>query len=427
MVGATTLDEYRKNVEADPALERRFQPVLVREPTVDETIQILRGLKDRYEAFHRVRILDETIVAAAELSDRYVRDRFLPDKAIDLIDQASARVRLGAGRRRTRIRAPWRTSCGVSCASATRRPPPRTTTGRAPRRPDRGAPGRRRRSAQGPPTRGRGDRLRTSRRSSPAPPASPSRSSPPRSESASFRLEEELHGRIVGQDEAVSAVAEAVRRSRAGLGDPNRPVGSSPRADGVGKSELARALADALFGDETLMVRFDMSEFQERHTVSRLVGAPPRLRGLRGGWPANGAGPPAPVFRAPSTRSRRRTPTSSTSSSRSSTTAGSPMRRAARSTSSTCRDHDLESGLAPNPGALPPRRKLRGAEAGHDGDPAEASGRSSSTGSTRSSSSRPCRRSSWSTSPASSSTVSPGVSTRSGSRLSSRTTPPARA
>ena len=276
VVGATTLDEYRKNVEADAALERRFQPVLVREPTVDETIQILRGLKDRYEAFHRVRILDETIVAAAELSDRYVRDRFLPDKAIDLIDQASARVRLRGKtkdedtrsledelRRLVRERDQATAAEDYDRASALKDQIEVRQGDAEDRRKGR------QRAAEVTPE----DIAEIVARATGIPVSQLTSEERERL----LRLEEELHGRIVGQDEAVSAVAEAVRRSRAGLGDPNRPVGSflflGPT--GVGKTELARALAEALFGDEALMVRFDMSEFQERHTVSRLVGAPP--------------------------------------------------------------------------------------------------------------------------------------------------------
>src|SRR5512133_3080362 len=276
VIGATTLDEYRKNIEGDPALERRFQPVFVREPTVEETIEILRGLKDRYEAFHRVRISDEAIVAAAELSDRYVRDRFLPDKAIDLIDQAGARVRLRTKTKDDDTR---------SLEDDLRRLARERDQATAAEDYDRAGSLRDQMESR----QGELDGKRKARQR--APEVTPediaevvSRATGvPVSQLTSeererlMRLEEELHARIVGQEEAVQAVAEAVRRSRAGLGDPNRPVGSflflGPT--GVGKTELARALAEALFGDDDLMVRFDMSEFQERHTVSRLVGAPP--------------------------------------------------------------------------------------------------------------------------------------------------------
>jgi ATP-dependent Clp protease ATP-binding subunit ClpC len=276
VVGATTLDEYRKNIESDPALERRFQPVFVREPTVEETIEILRGLKDRYEAFHRVRISDEAIVAAAELSDRYIRDRFLPDKAIDLIDQASARVRL-----RTKTKDDETRSLEEDLRRLARERDQATAAedyDRAGGLRDRIDTQQseledRRRGRQRAPEVTPDDITEIVSRATGIPVLQLSTEERERL----MRLEQELHGRIVGQDEAVSAVAEAVRRSRAGLGDPNRPVGSflflGPT--GVGKTELARALAEALFGDENLMVRFDMSEFQERHTVSRLVGAPP--------------------------------------------------------------------------------------------------------------------------------------------------------
>src|SRR5690242_1329511 len=276
VIGATTLDEYRKNIEKDPALERRFQPVLVREPTVEETIDILHGLKDRYEAFHRVRISDEAIVAAAELSDRYIRDRFLPDKAIDLIDQASARVRLRMKTKDDDTR---------SLEDDLRRLARERDQATAAEDYDRAGNLRdeietrqsaldgKRKARQRAPEVTPDDIAEVVSRSTGIPVSQLTSEERKRL----MRLEEELHARIVGQDEAVQAVAEAVRRSRAGLGDPNRPVGSflflGPT--GVGKTELARALAEALFGDDDLMVRFDMSEFQERHTVSRLVGAPP--------------------------------------------------------------------------------------------------------------------------------------------------------
>ena len=276
VIGATTLDEYRKNIEGDPALERRFQPVFVREPTVDETIEILHGLKDRYEAFHRVRITDEAIIAAAELSDRYIRDRFLPDKAIDLIDQASARVRL-----RTKTKDVDTRSFEEDLRRLARERDQATAAedydraGELKEQIDsrQGEIEGRRRERQRAPEVTADDIAEVVSRATGIPVSQLSTEERERL----MRLEQELHGRIVGQDEAVQAVAEAVRRSRAGLGDPNRPIGSflflGPT--GVGKTELARALGEALFGSEELMVRFDMSEFQERHTVSRLVGAPP--------------------------------------------------------------------------------------------------------------------------------------------------------
>jgi ATP-dependent Clp protease ATP-binding subunit ClpC len=276
VIGATTLDEYRKDVEGDPALERRFQPVLVREPTVDETIEILHGLKDRYEAFHRVRISNEAIVAAAELSDRYVRDRFLPDKAIDLIDQASARVRL-----RTKTKDDGTRSLEEDLRRLARERDQATAAedyDRAGGLKDqiesrRGDIDDRQKKRQRPAEVTADDIAEVVSRATGIPVSQLTTEERQRL----LELEQRLHRRVVGQEEAVRAIAEAVRRSRAGLGDPRRPIGSflflGPT--GVGKTELARALADAMFGSEDLMVRFDMSEFQERHTVSRLVGAPP--------------------------------------------------------------------------------------------------------------------------------------------------------
>jgi ATP-dependent Clp protease ATP-binding subunit ClpC len=276
IIGATTLDEYRKHIEKDPALERRFQPVLVHEPTVEQTIEILLGLRDRYEAFHRVRISDEAITAAAELSERYIADRFLPDKAIDLVDQASARVRL-------RSKMPKQDRKGMQ-----------ENVRRLERERDQAVAGeeytranelkqeieqRRRELEDQPegkehyPTVTTEDIAEIVSRATGIPVSQLTTEEKERL----LKLEGLLHQRVIGQEEAVEAVAEAVRRARAGLGDPNRPIGSflflGPT--GVGKTELARTLAEALFGDEEMIVRLDMSEFQERHTVSRLVGAPP--------------------------------------------------------------------------------------------------------------------------------------------------------
>jgi ATP-dependent Clp protease ATP-binding subunit ClpC len=277
VVGATTVDEYRKNIEKDAALERRFQPVLVSEPTVDDSIEILRGLKDRYEAHHRVKISEEAIVAASELSDRYVTDRFLPDKAIDLVDQAAARVRL---RSKTK---PQDTRVLEEEVKRLRREKDQAVSaedfekaqelkGRIQEGQDRlGAFKAGRRQAAAEVT--ADDIAQVVSRQTGIPVSQLTQEERERL----IHLEEQLHERVIGQEEAVEAVAEAVRRARAGLSDPNRPIGSflflGPT--GVGKTELARTLAEALFGEEAAMVRIDMSEFQERHTVSRLVGAPP--------------------------------------------------------------------------------------------------------------------------------------------------------
>ena len=276
VVGATTIDEYRKNVEKDAALERRFQPVLVSEPSVDDTIEILRGLRDRYEAHHRVKISEEAIVAAAELSDRYISDRFLPDKAIDLMDQAAARVRL---RSKTKpqdtraleddVRRLKREKDQAIAAEDFERA--QDLKGGIQELQDRlGAfKGGRQPVAEVTAE----DIAEVVSRATGIPVSQLTQEERERL----LKLEEQLHERVVGQEEAVEAVAEAIRRARAGLSDPNRPIGSflflGPT--GVGKTELARTLAEALFGEEAAMVRIDMSEFQERHTVSRLVGAPP--------------------------------------------------------------------------------------------------------------------------------------------------------
>ncbi|SNR36552.1 ATP-dependent Clp protease ATP-binding subunit [Actinomadura mexicana] len=277
VVGATTIDEYRRNIEKDAALERRFQPILVPEPSAADSIEILRGLRDRYEAHHQVRFTDEALVAAVDLSSRYLTDRFLPDKAIDLIDQAGARVRLRStrdgGRRELEQRLDQRRrekDQAVADEDYERASELRDEVARLEK--DLTA------------TRGDGgpatvpevtteDIAEVVSRISGVPVTQLTQAERERLSN----LEGHLHERVIGQEEAVAAVARAVRRSRAGMGDPDRPIGGflflGPT--GVGKTELAKALAEALFGSQDRMIRFDMSEFQERHTVSRLMGAPP--------------------------------------------------------------------------------------------------------------------------------------------------------
>jgi len=280
-IGATTLNEYRKHIEKDAALERRFQPVQVDEPTVEDTVAILKGLRDRYEAHHRINISDEAVEAAARLSDRYVSDRFLPDKAIDLIDEASSKVRLKSHTTPTNLKEieqeiekvknekdaavhsqefenaanlrdkqtklekqyedaknEWKNAQGGSNTTLSENDIAEVIAGWT------GIPLTRLNETES-------ERL--------------------------LNLEDTLHERVIGQKDAVTSISKAVRRARAGLKDPKRPIGSfiflGPT--GVGKTELARALAESMFGDEDAMIRVDMSEFMEKHAVSRLVGAPP--------------------------------------------------------------------------------------------------------------------------------------------------------
>jgi ATP-dependent Clp protease ATP-binding subunit ClpC len=278
LVGATTLDEYRR-IEKDPALERRFQPITVGEPGVEDAVAILAGLAPRYAEHHRVTYSDEAMRAAVELSHRYITDRYLPDKAIDLIDQAGARLSLAQGTRADGIEA--------LDAEATRLEQEKAD---AVAREDYEEASRLRDAieavalriadaAEGLAAQSPGAVVREAdiaavvARATGIPAARLTEGERERL----ARLEDELHGRVVGQEDAVAAIAKSVRRNRTGLGDSGRPVGSflflGPT--GVGKTELAKSLAASLFGDESAMVRFDMSEFGERHTVSRLVGAPP--------------------------------------------------------------------------------------------------------------------------------------------------------
>jgi len=281
VIGATTLDEYRKSIEHDAALARRFQPILVPEPSVPETVAILRGLRDEYEAHHQVRFTNEALVGAAELADRYIADRFLPDKAIDLMDQAGARVRL-----RTKTPAVERRTLEQQLAELSRNKEQAVADEKYERAAALRDELRQLRSTLDG-VDGADHRVPEVDVEDIATIVSRATGIPVSQLTAEERdrlltLEAQLHERIVGQDEAVRAVAETVRRSRAGLADPNRPMGSVlfVGPTGVGKTELARALASALFGGDDRMIRLDMSEFQERHTVSRLIGAPPGYVGF---------------------------------------------------------------------------------------------------------------------------------------------------
>ncbi len=288
-IGATTIDEYRKHIEKDPALERRFQPIIVDEPSIEDSIKILHGLRDRYEAHHRVKISDEALEAAVKLSHRYITDRFLPDKAIDLIDEAASRVRLKTltappeireledeldaihkekdaaikaqefekaaelrdkeqeiKAKYDKLKERWKKEHKLDDITVTEEDIAHIVATWT------GIPVRRLEENES-------ERL--------------------------LNMEEILHKRVIGQDEAVEAIARAIRRARAGLKDPSRPIGSfiflGPT--GVGKTELARALADAMFGDEDAMIRLDMSEYMEKFAVSRMTGAPPGYVGYEEG------------------------------------------------------------------------------------------------------------------------------------------------
>jgi len=303
-IGATTLDEYRKHIERDAALERRFQPVNVGEPSIDDTIEILRGLRERYEQHHRLKITDEALVAAATLGDRYISDRFLPDKAIDLIDEAGSRVRL----------------------MNSKLPPEAKEVDKELRtvQKDKEDAVRDQDFAKAGELREKEVELRekiralmqTSRSSAEEGSSDESAVSTPAvvdttpmvseediahivaswtgvpvqklTESESVKLlnmEETLHQRLIGQDEAVKAVSKAIRRARVGLKNPNRPIASFifSGPTGVGKTELTKALATYFFGSEEAMIRLDMSEFMERHTVSKLIGSPPGYVGFNEG------------------------------------------------------------------------------------------------------------------------------------------------
>ncbi|MFC9473437.1 ATP-dependent Clp protease ATP-binding subunit [Nocardia sp. NPDC056952] len=275
VVGATTIDEYRKYIEKDAALERRFQPVMVSEPSVEDTIEILRGLADVYEEHHQVRYSDESLVAAAQLSDRYITDRFMPDKAIDLIDQAGARVRLRSGTPDPAVKARDEAiarlyrekDAAVDNEDYEKAKALKADIAAAEEELEESG------ATSSEPIVDVVDIAEVISKRTGIPVADLTAEEKQRL----LQLEDVLHKRVIGQNEAIVAIAEAVRRARAGLKDPNRPIGSflflGPT--GVGKTELAKALAEAVFGDEDRLIRFDMSEFQEKHTVSRLVGAPP--------------------------------------------------------------------------------------------------------------------------------------------------------
>ncbi|MGV4925361.1 ATP-dependent Clp protease ATP-binding subunit [Streptomyces sp. BHT-5-2] len=284
VIGASTLEEYRRYIEKDAALARRFQPILVPEPTVPDTVQILRGLQDRYEAHHQVRYTKEAVLAAVELSDRYITDRFLPDKAIDLLDQAGARVRLRSATKTPNVRDLEREveQLGRDKDQAVASEQYERATELRDRiaalteqiRTVQETPGERPMGGDGRIVEVTAEDVAeiVSRQT-----GVPVSSLTEEEKDRLLGLAGRLQNRVIGQNDAVAAVSEAVLRSRAGLADPNRPIGSflflGPT--GVGKTELARALAEALFGSEDRMVRLDMSEYQERHTVSRLIGAPP--------------------------------------------------------------------------------------------------------------------------------------------------------
>ncbi len=289
VIGATTLDEYRKHIESDSALERRFQPVQVGEPTPEETLQILEGLRDRYEAHHKVKITDEALKAAVELSHRYITDRFLPDKAIDLMDEAASKVRLrvyvtppGVKEKEDRLEAiKTEKEEAISHQKFEKAAQLRDEEKQIKEALDAEKEKQKKKTQGfvGEVTEEEIADIVSSWTNIPVKKLTEDESE------RLIRLEETLHKRVIGQDEAASAVARAIRRARAGLKDPKRPVGSfiflGPT--GVGKTELSKALAEAMFEDEDAIIRLDMSEYMERHTVSKLIGSPPGYVGYDDG------------------------------------------------------------------------------------------------------------------------------------------------
>lgn len=287
-IGATTLKEYKKYIEKDAALERRFQPVKVGEPTVEETIEILNGLRDRYEAFHKAKITDEAIRLAAELSDRYITDRFLPDKAIDVVDEAAAKVRMEASSTPEGLRKKEEElanvlkekEAAVSSQDFEKAAIYRDQAKKLTEEVD-GLKKNWKGADQEHLTVTAEDVAEVVSKWTGVPVQNLKKSDSERL----LHLEEELHKRVIGQKEAVHAVAKAIRRARAGMKDPRRPIGSFLflGSTGVGKTELAKALAECLFGSDKSLIRFDMSEYMEKHEVSRLVGAPPGYVGYEEG------------------------------------------------------------------------------------------------------------------------------------------------
>jgi len=278
VIGATTLEEYRKHIESDAALERRFQPIVVNEPTIEETIDILKGIKSAYEEHHRLKISDEALDAAARLSARYVADRFLPDKAIDLVDEASSRVRMYKSTAATSAKELMRQIRTVRQNYSLAIEDSRTDDAQELQEEEAELDEQL-------------ERLRTTWDRSDSPEVSaediaevvsmwtgvPVMQMATEESKRLLEMENELRKTIIGQEEAIEAISKAVRRARAGLKDPRRPIGSFVflGPTGVGKTELTKALARFMFGSEDALIQLDMSEFMERHTVSRLVGAPP--------------------------------------------------------------------------------------------------------------------------------------------------------